>query len=381
MSSPTIWSAGRYDAVGDRIAPIAAEVVAAVDRRRPLSGAAVADLACGTGSAALAAAAAGARVTAVDITPELLAIGEQKADAAGRSITWVAGDASDTGLPGASFDAVVSNMGIIFVEPAGQVAEIARLLVPGGILGFSSWVRDPGNPFFSPIVAVLGPPPASAYSPDQWGAADMITDRLAADFDDVEIQSGTHTWQLGTVEEAVYFVTNESPMHVSMLGTVDGADRGRLLAAFEEAMRAHAGADGIVSYDSPYVGGDGLPAVTAYSSVACSGSGSAGSISSGPLLRTLLTSRDTSRISIRSRSPCPRSRPSSMGASGSSQRSQSVALIVSGMRSWISASGPAASVVMIVALSSGLLSLAALLGRHVVHSPAMNSGSPSAPYM
>ena len=80
MSSPTIWSAGRYDAVGDRIAPIAAEVVAAVDRRRPLSGAAVADLACGTGSAALAAAAAGARVTAVDITPELLAIGAQKAD-------------------------------------------------------------------------------------------------------------------------------------------------------------------------------------------------------------------------------------------------------------------------------------------------------------
>ena len=37
----------------------------------------------------------------------------------------------------------------------------------------------------------------------------------------------------------------------------------------------------------------------------------------------LFTSRDTSRISIRSRSPCPRSRPSSIGASGSSQRSQS----------------------------------------------------------
>jgi SAM-dependent methyltransferase len=253
MSSPTIWSAGRYDAVGDRIAPIAAEVVAAVGRRRPLSGAAVADLACGTGSAALAAAAEGARVTAVDITPELLALGEQKADAAGRPITWVAGDASDTGLPGASFDAAVSNMGIIFVEPPGQVAEIARLLVPGGILGFSSWARDPGNPFFSPIVAVLGPPPESAYSPDQWGAADMITDRLAADFDDVEIRSGTHTWQLGTVEEAVYFVTHESPMHVSLLGTVGVADRGRLRVAFEETMRAHAGADGSVSYDSPYV--------------------------------------------------------------------------------------------------------------------------------
>ena len=88
-------------------------------------------------------------------------------------------------------------MGIIFVEPTRQVAEIARLLKPGGVLGFSSWVRDPDNPFFSPIVAVLGPPPASGYSPDQWGDADTITDRLAADFDDVDIERASHTWQLG----------------------------------------------------------------------------------------------------------------------------------------------------------------------------------------
>jgi predicted RNA methylase len=70
VSTPTIWSAGRYDAVGERIAPIAAEVVAAAQRRGPFGD--VADLACGTGNAALAAAAAGARVTAVDVTPELM---------------------------------------------------------------------------------------------------------------------------------------------------------------------------------------------------------------------------------------------------------------------------------------------------------------------
>ena len=56
MSSPTFWSAGRYDAIGDRIAPIADEVVAAVDRRAAAARAAVVDLACGTGNVALAAA-------------------------------------------------------------------------------------------------------------------------------------------------------------------------------------------------------------------------------------------------------------------------------------------------------------------------------------
>ncbi len=127
-------------------------------------------------------------MTAVDLTPELIAIGAQKAEKAGHSITWVTADAADTGLAGGSFDAAVSNMGTVFVEPTRVVAEIARLLRSGGVFGFSSWVRDPDNPFFSPIVAVLGPPPSSGYSPDQWGEADTVTERLAADFDVVEIE-------------------------------------------------------------------------------------------------------------------------------------------------------------------------------------------------
>jgi SAM-dependent methyltransferase len=190
MSSPPIWSSGQYEAVALRIAPIATEVVDAVERRVPVCDAMLIDLACGTGNAALVAAARGARVTAVDITPELIAIGARDAEAAGRPIAWLTADASDTGLPGASFDAAVSNMGTIFVEPVGMVAEMSRLLKPGGAVAFSSWVRDPANPFFTPIVEVLGPPPRPGYSPDQWGETDTITARLAPDFDDIDIQRG-----------------------------------------------------------------------------------------------------------------------------------------------------------------------------------------------
>ena len=249
--TPTNWAAGRYEAVAERIAVIAAEVVAAVDARRPVRDTDLVDLACGTGSAALAAAAAGARVTGVDLTPELIAIAAQRP--LGETVTWVVSDAAHTDLPDAMFDAAVSNMGIIFVEPNQQVAEIARLLRPGAVVGFSSWVRDPDNPFFSPIVTVLGPPEPSAYSPDQWGDTATITDRLAADFDSVEIEPCTHTWQLGKIDEAVHFMTHESPMHVSLLGSVDNTKRDRLLAAFGDAIRSHADADGAVRYDSPYL--------------------------------------------------------------------------------------------------------------------------------
>ncbi|RDH77638.1 class I SAM-dependent methyltransferase [Mycolicibacterium moriokaense] len=253
MSSPTTWSSGRYDAIGDQIAPIAAQVVSAVGRRLPLRGAALVDLACGTGSVALAAGAAGARVTAVDVTPELVALGAQKAKAAGVAVEWVTADACDTGLPGGTFDVAASNMGIIFVEPTRQVAEIVRLLRPGGVLGFSAWVPDPNTPFHRPVVAVLGPPPASEYGPDQWGSEEIITDRLAPDFDDIAIETGRHTWRLGSVDEAMRMLAHESPIHVSLLGSLDEATREKLLAAFEDAMRASVDADGVVTFDSPYV--------------------------------------------------------------------------------------------------------------------------------
>ena len=239
MSLPGIWSAGRYEAVAERIAPIAVQVVAAADRRAPVRNAALLDLACGTGNAALAAAARGARVTAVDITPELIALGTQKAAAAGEPIEWLTADASATGLPPQSFDAVVSNMGIIFVEPTGQVAELQRLLKTGATLAFSSWVRDADNPFFTPIVEVLGPPQQSGYSPDQWGDAETIAVRLSDGFTDIDIENSSYTWQFASLDVALNFVMHESPMHVSLFGNIDGAQRETLLAAFEAALRAH----------------------------------------------------------------------------------------------------------------------------------------------
>jgi SAM-dependent methyltransferase len=251
VSTPTHWSAGRYDAVGDRIAPISVEVIAAAKQRGRFGD--VVDLACGTGSAALAAAATGARVTAVDITPELIEIGAEKAERDGRTVTWLTGDAADTGLPGGSFDAVISNMGIIFVEPMRQVAEIARLLKPLGVLGFSSWVREPGNPFFRPIVEVLGQPQSAGYSPDQWGESDTIADRLAAEFDEVVIESRVHTWQLGSVDDAMGWVMCESPIHVTLVERIDDTTRERLRDAFENEFRRCLDADGNVTYDAPYV--------------------------------------------------------------------------------------------------------------------------------
>jgi SAM-dependent methyltransferase len=248
-----IWSSGRYEAVGERIAGIAENVVTAVDRRHPIRNSAVVDLACGSGNAALIAARSGARVTGVDITPELLQIGEDKARAAGLTVAWHTADAADTGLSAGSFDAAVSNMGIIFVEPHSQVVELARLLKPGGVFGFSSWVRDSVNPLFDPVVEVLGVPPAREYLPEQWGEPATAAERLSADFDAIDSTRGVHTWQFASPDDALAFVTRESPMHVDIMGRADPTQRDRLIAAFGSALRDHMDGEGRVSFGSSYV--------------------------------------------------------------------------------------------------------------------------------
>jgi SAM-dependent methyltransferase len=250
MTSPSVWSSGRYESVAEQIAMIAVEVVDAVARRLPVRDAALLDLACGTGNAALSAVARGARVTAVDITPELLAIAAAKS--AGDKVTWLSADASATGLPTGGYDAVVSNMGTIFVEPVGQVAEVHRLLRPGGIFGFSAWSKGPANPFFDPIIEVLGPPSPSAYSADQWGDPTIVADRLSTDFDDIDVVAGPFTWRFDSLESAVGFVTRESPMHVNVFRYIGDA-RDRLIAAFEAAFSAYADEAGRIAFDAPYV--------------------------------------------------------------------------------------------------------------------------------
>ncbi|WP_135453259.1 class I SAM-dependent methyltransferase [Mycobacterium sp. DL99] len=247
----TNWAAGRYQAVAERIAVIADKVIAAADRLRPVRDTALVDLACGTGSAALAAAEAGAQVTGVDLTAELIAIAAERPGA--DAVQWVVADAAHTGLPDGDFGTVVSNMGIIFVEPTSLVAEVTRLLPPGGVFAFSTWVRDEaGNPFFTPIVETLGRPPASVYSPDQWGDLDIVQARLAAGCDDVHFETGSHTWQFDSVESAARFIADESPMHVDLLSRLDEPMRGRLLDAFTGALSAQADEEGRVAFDAPY---------------------------------------------------------------------------------------------------------------------------------
>lgn len=93
-----------------------------------------ADLGAGTGFVTEALLAAGLTVFAVDQSPAMLAELSAKFGASGR-LTALPGAAERLPLPGASVDFVFANMFLHHVDdPAAAIAEMARILRPGGRL-------------------------------------------------------------------------------------------------------------------------------------------------------------------------------------------------------------------------------------------------------
>jgi SAM-dependent methyltransferase len=97
----------------------------------------VCELGCGTAYFSAWLAKLGARPVGVDVTPAQLETARRMMAKTGIEFPLVEADAAETGLPGASFDLVLSEYGAsIWVDPYRWIPEAARLLRPGGRLVF-----------------------------------------------------------------------------------------------------------------------------------------------------------------------------------------------------------------------------------------------------
>jgi len=181
-----MWALGDYPTVAaDIVAPLGEVLVQAC---RVTAGDRLVDVAAGTGTVAVPAARAGARVTASDLTPELLAVGAHAARSAGLDITWEEGDAEALPYADGSFDVTTSCVGVMFA-PFHQAAadELVRVTRPGGRIGLVSWTPEGFiGQMFSVMRPYAPPPPAGSQPPPLWGSEVHVRELLGDRVEDVE---------------------------------------------------------------------------------------------------------------------------------------------------------------------------------------------------
>jgi ubiquinone/menaquinone biosynthesis C-methylase UbiE len=168
-----MWSSGDYPDLARMIEEVADVLV---ERVGAGPGEALLDVATGSGNVAIPAAAAGASVTGLDLTPELLEVARRRARDAGVEVRWIEGDAEALPFADGTFDRVTSCFGVMFAPRHGHAAsELARVARPGAKLALTAWTPEGMNgQMFKMIGSYMPAPPDELGSPLQWGEEDHV---------------------------------------------------------------------------------------------------------------------------------------------------------------------------------------------------------------
>ena len=213
----------------------------------------VLDVACGTGVLAREASgrvAPDGSVVGLDRNEGMLATARRIAPA----VEWKAGRAEQLPFPDGSFDAVVSQFGLMFFEDRVQaVREMRRVLKPGGRMALAVWDALANSPGYAAMAALLdrlfGPRIAGElHAPFSLGDAA----KLRGLFAEAGLGDATVATQAGTAR----FPSIEAWVRTDVKGwtladRIDDEQYALLLREAEIALRPYARADGAVAFDAP----------------------------------------------------------------------------------------------------------------------------------
>jgi len=200
-----MWSAGDWPTLAKLVEEPGRRTV---ERAGIASGQEVLDVGAGNGNVAIPAAQAGARVVALDPTPELFESGRARAAEAGVEIEWVEGEATALPYDDDRFDAVLSNFGAMFAgDHMRAAAELSRVCKPDGVIVMTSWALDHmnGRLFFA-MGPFMPPPPEGVQPPFLWGDEDHVRECFGPTGRTVTIERDTAPVEFPNVDELMAFM-------------------------------------------------------------------------------------------------------------------------------------------------------------------------------
>jgi SAM-dependent methyltransferase len=248
-----MWASGDYAAVAARIHPMAERLCESADL---VAGARVLDVATGSGNAAIAAARRECDVVGIDYVPSLLERADVRARAEGLQLELLEADAEALPFADASFDAVVSVVGVMFAPNQEQAAsELVRVCRPGGTIALASWTPGGFTGELLLLVSRYASPPPGVRAPVEWGDPIRVTELLGDGIDRMRTCERIFTFRHRSAGEfAEFFLTNYGPTERAA-ASLDDMGRAALRVDLE-ALAAHASrlpAGGPVAIDAAYL--------------------------------------------------------------------------------------------------------------------------------
>ena len=173
------WASGDYAMFGAALLIMSELLCEAVDLR---PGQRVLDVATGGGNTALAAARRFGETTGIDYVPALLERARERAAAERLEVDFREGDAEGIPFPDASFDVVLSTVGVMFAPDQERAAgELLRVCRPGGRIGLANWTPDG---FAGELGSLFGgylPPSPGLKPPALWGTEERLRELLGVE--------------------------------------------------------------------------------------------------------------------------------------------------------------------------------------------------------
>ena len=238
----TDWSAGTYELTAERLAPAA---TTAASHLAPGPGVRVIDVACGTGNAALDAARAGASVLGVDRAERLVAVARERAAQEGLDARFEVGDAVELPAEDGAFDAAVSVFGVIFADAPAAVAELRRVVRPGGRIVLTTWTTEGPTARTMEIVGeALGAP----RKPPVWSDPEVVRSLFAG----AQVAVAEHELRFRAASADAYMAEQQRdhPMWIAMGPALEAGGRAEETLARVRAVLEEAG-DGPSGFDLP----------------------------------------------------------------------------------------------------------------------------------
>jgi ubiquinone/menaquinone biosynthesis C-methylase UbiE len=230
---------------------------ALVDYAQPRPGMNILDLASGTGEPAITLASLvgpEGHATALDISPELLEIADQRARERGlRNFSTRQADAHDLPFPEHSFDLVTSRFGVMFFADIDRALRQAhRVLKPGARACFLVW-GPLEQPYFlstfGVVARLVGGPALSPEGPNPFRFAEpgsLSAVLKKAQFKEVSEETKTVPWTWpGSAEEVWEYARSVSMPFRALLDRVPKEKWAEINREIYESVGRYARGDGI----------------------------------------------------------------------------------------------------------------------------------------